>query len=395
MMSRWYAIILVAAVVGGWIAYPSLYPFLAETARLGRLPAIDWNRLKPGALVSGGTAAERGAEWPRLEKVAITDHRFDAVVIIEGNAKRGTGFIIKRDGVPCIVTSQHALAGNSKLVIRDTAGRGFKGGRMFAARDADVAMIEIEAPEPGLPSLAVAGDVAGMVRPGEEILLAGDAQGTGVIKLSPGKVQAIEPVFVAITNTVYSGLRGAPLYHPDSRSVIGVLAEAPESPLRNRNRGSLVHRSERPAAAGPPSRFFGHRLDTITEWEALDWGDFQEATAAAEQGRNELEMVFHFVSGRRGYGSLRELKAAEEKARMRLANRTLSQRDRQKTVEELLRLARSVVDRRLALLNRMRLSHIHREDLKELGALAEEIRKEIAVAEQDCESFAHRLGLHY
>ena len=399
MFLKWYVIILLGTTVGGWFAYPYAYPVIAETIKRGNLPKIDWDRLKPGSLAPGyessGGYEEVGltSGGKRMKKLAPNDRRFDGVVMIEGSAHRSTGFIIKPEDTYFIVTSQHALAGNRKLTIRDAKGRTLRGKNMRAAMLEDIVMMEIDSPPAGLPFFRVASDVDRTAKLQDEIMIAGDGEGTGVVKLTVGRLQAIESVILEVNNDILSALRGGPLFHPGSGTVIGVLAEATKSSMGAAVRGVPGRSSDGTSTEG--ILYFGHRIDKIDKWQPLDWSDFHEASVAAQRAKSELQMVAAFLSGDGGYSRLKELKVAEEKAAMTLANRSLSKRDRQKAVEELLRVARSIAERRVLQLKNTKMYFIHRQDMKDLKALAKQVKDDLTLAEEEGEGFVKRHGLRW
>ncbi|MCB1096051.1 MAG: trypsin-like peptidase domain-containing protein [Verrucomicrobiae bacterium] len=393
-MLKWYSIMLLGAVVGGWFAYPFAYPALMEAAARGGIPEIDWSQFKPGSLLSSGEDTDGGSdEKSSAERVAAGDFRFRAVVMIEGSDHPATGCIIKKDDVFYIVTSQHALAGNRKLKITDSSGREFRGKRMLAAKTADVALIEIDSPPDGLAAMSVAEDVARVAKVDDKVLIPGDGKGLGVLEVGVGQLTAIESVILSANFDMRPALRGAPIFHSPTRSVIGIIAEATESSMPGnvkgvRGRGS----NSRPLKVA--IRYFGHRLDTIKQWDALDWSRFQLTTTAIVEAREELEMVSRFVEGFAGYGELEELKEAELRATEVLANPRLSQNDRQRAVGELLRIARSIVSRRMAPLLKPGLYYIHLEDVKELKALADKINAEIIRTESNIDDFGRQRGFN-
>lgn len=395
-MFKWYVIVLLASIIGGWIAYPVTYPLIIDGVKRGSLAEIDWSKFEPGSLSpdTENSTRDGGSREEVMQTVAPEDNRFDAVVMIDGNQHQATGCIVMRQDNYYIVTSQHALAGNQKLTVSDGRGRALRGKKMLAAQTGDVVMIEIESPPEGIASMAIAQDVDGVTRAGDEILIAGDGRAIGIVELEAGKLMSVEPEVLEVEVRVYPGLRGAPLYHPKSRSLLGVLAESYEGSIDGNARGTIGGASVDPGAA-LSVRYFGQRLDTITQWEALDWQSFQAASTAAANAREELNQLACFVSGRPGYSALKDLKTAETQTNQMLANPSLSQRDREKAVEELLRIARSISSRNLNILKKSKIYYIHRQDMKELAAIAEKINTTITHAERNVEDFGRERGFRF
>ncbi|MDA0812509.1 MAG: hypothetical protein O3C21_09010 [Verrucomicrobia bacterium] len=392
-MFKWYVIMLLGAVISGWFAYPFAHPVLVKVADSGGVPGMDWNRLKPGSLLDPGENAPTPSTVEQVtQPVPPGDYRFGAVVMIEGSNHPATGCIIKRDGVFYIVTSQHALAGNRKLKIMDGKGTEFRGKKVMAAKTADVVLIEIESPPDGLIAMPVAESVDSVAKVDDKLLIPGDGKGLGAIEVGIGQLTAIEPVVLVANLDIYTGLRGAPMFHTQSGSMIGIIAEATEASMGSDAKGVRARRStiKRGEAA---TLYFGHRLDTIKQWELLDWSRFQLTSTAIVDAREELEKVSRFVSGNAGNETPEELKEAEMRATEVLANPRLSQRDRQKAVGELLRIARSIVSRRMDPLLKSNLYYIHLQDVRELIALSDEIKAEITRTESNVEDFGRQRGL--
>ena len=391
-MFKWYVIMLLGAVVGGWFAYPFAHPVLVEVAESGAVPEMDWNKLKPGSLLDPGKNSPTPSTVGKTtQPIAPGDYRFGAVVMIEGNDHPATGCIIRRDGVFYIVTSQHALAGNRKLKITDSKGTEFRGKKMVAAKTADVVLIEIDSAPDDLVAMPVAENVDGVAKVDDKLLIPGDGKGLGAIEVGVGQLTAIEPVVLVANLDIYPSLRGAPIFHAQSRSMIGIIAEATEASMGSEVKGVRARRSSSKRGV-VVNRYFGHRLDTIEQWEVLDWSLFQLTSTAIVDAREDLEKVSRFVSGNAGNETLPELKEAEMRATEVLANPTLSQRDRQKAVGELLRIARFIVSRRMDPLLKSNLYYIHRQDVRELTALSDGIKAEITRTESNVEDFGRQRG---
>ncbi|MGK0188535.1 MAG: hypothetical protein ACI9R3_004346 [Verrucomicrobiales bacterium] len=400
-MFKWYVIFLVSSVMSGWFSYPFTYPIITETVSRGELPQIDWSKLKPGSLsiVGDDDASSGGTSIRGSRPIESGDHRFDAVVMITGNRHQATGCVIKREGSYFILTSQHALEGNQKLTIMDAKGQEYRGKKILAAKSADVALIEIDSPKGNLATLQLATEVHKIAKPNDSLLVPGDGRSLNVIELGLGALIAIDPALLEIDIDAYPSLRGAPLYHSESGSVIGILAEASVAAMGKRKNSSsapigIMGRGAYSRDEADSVLYFGQRMDASFQWEPLDWSDFQTASSVVDLARKDLHQILQFVSGEQGYAGLTEIKEEEKRAREMLANPTLSKKDRLKAVAEIVRIAGGLTSRRLNTLIKAKRYYIHRQDMTELKGIVDEIKKKIIEVESDVELFGRRIGLN-
>lgn len=412
-MLKWYALVLIGAAIGGWLLYPFAYPAVTKVVASGELPKIDWSRLKPASLAmlkegpvssveeypDSTISAPPKAVLPKRIPIASGDRRFDPVVMIEGSGHRATGCIIKRGESFYILTSQHALEGNPRLKVTDSAGREFRGRKIIAAQNADVAMIEIESPPADLAHMQVAQNVEAIAKLQDKLLIAGDSSSDGVLEMERGKLRAIDSSVLDIEAKIYPGLRGAPIFHPESRAMIGIVAEVGEGTMEEMRKtlkadvsgviGDAVLSPELTVSV----YYIGQRIDTIDRWELLDWSDFQSAAATIKEARIQLDQILRFLSGDSGYWGIPELQKAEREVRQLLIDPTRSQSDRLNAVEDIIQVAQSMTSRLSQDLKKAKYYHIHKRDFVELMRIVKEIGSVAKEANDDLEGFGRQFGL--
>lgn len=235
-----------------------------------------------------------------------------AIVTISGQHGSGTGFICNFRGKAYVITNQHVLAAGNQLTIRTAAGFPLVARQIFAATDADIALIQCVSIPPGTTSLEIAIPTDKAIQRDDPVVVPGNSKGDGVITQTPGKLLAVGPQRIEVDNPVYPGNSGSPIIHVPSTKVIGVLTEAELVSLNEFEKASF--RSQN-SAIKSEVRYFGHRIDSVQKWEVLDWNTFQQTEALIQQSRGELNAIIaYFTDSSQGYKNFKELHVARNAA---------------------------------------------------------------------------------
>ena len=177
----------------------------------------------------------------------LTEAQARAVVVIKGDNAEGTGFLVKTATGPMIITNQHVLEANPHLQITTSDGQTVKYLGLQGASDRDLAMIPIV--DNGYSYLELATDVGNTVQVGDEVMTPGNSEGGDVLLNTDGHVVALGPQKVEISNPIYHGNSGGPIFHVKSGKVIGVVTEA-----RRSIRATNSTRPPSPATTRPSPR---------------------------------------------------------------------------------------------------------------------------------------------
>lgn len=151
------------------------------------------------------------------------DEATECVVLIEGDAGSGTGFLCFDSGFFYIYTNAHVLAGNRQLKITTPLGQGFSKFRFIETAphgydNGDLVRLALaELPEKAL-RLAPAEKVP---KADDAIWALGNSQGSGVIRALEGKLVSIGPTRLEITAEIVKGNSGGPILDSEF-NVVGV-----------------------------------------------------------------------------------------------------------------------------------------------------------------------------
>lgn len=191
-----------------------------------------------------------------------------AMVIVEGEKGRGSGFVTRMDGKAYVVTNSHVIVGSSKVAFKTLANKELVIGTLQIADKVDLVRAEVADAGHTLP---VAQRPEETLKIGDEIVVAGNAEGEGVVREIKGKVTGIGPSLIEVDAPFVPGNSGSPIL--DSKGqVLGVATylkiprippPAGESSGATGVRGQTV-----PPAGGSLNeiRRFGFRLDSVAKW---------------------------------------------------------------------------------------------------------------------------------
>jgi hypothetical protein len=223
---------------------PTLFPTVPPIATI---PALE----DPASIA-------RGAELVREAS--------ENLVFVESPDGKGSGFVCKMNGKNVLVTNQHVIAGNPAARFTTLGQTVLKPQAARAAAGHD--LIAYDSPG-AFSAFEMETDVLRNVSVGDPVVVLGNTEGASVIKPLHGKVVAIGPNLIEISNEFMPGNSGSPIVHLKSGKVVGVATYA------------IIRNVDTLTKSGPGSvRRFGYRLDSVQQWQPVDWATYQAEAAS-------------------------------------------------------------------------------------------------------------------
>jgi len=183
---------------------------------------------------------------------------------------------------------------------------------MQLAVDHEVCRMKV-GPNTAAPELMT--DLDAVVRIGDEILVPGNAEGAGVIKPFHGRIVGIGPNLVEVDAPFVPGNSGSPIIHQASGKVVGVATYLMTRKVDQSGTGKVE----------TVVRRFGYRIDSVKQWEAVNWPRFYAQSAQTQQIESfGAEFLKLFENAKAGHlassdytnpGIRRALQAFESKVR--------------------------------------------------------------------------------
>jgi hypothetical protein len=193
----------------------------------------------------------------------------ESLIFVEGADGQGSGFICMLNGKRVLVTNQHVIRGNPAMQFTTLNQAAVKVGPARTATAHDIIVYDVTDP---VPALEATTDFAQSVSVGDEVVVLGNTEGARVIKPLAGKVVGVGPNLVEISSEFLPGNSGSPIIHLKSGKVIGIATYAI---VRDVN--SLT--GQRQASV----RRFGYRLDSVQNWQPVNWAIYQAEAAATKK----------------------------------------------------------------------------------------------------------------
>jgi hypothetical protein len=206
----------------------------------------------------------------------------NAMVIIEGDYSRGTGFLAKLHGQFFVITNQHVLSGNQQFTITGMDGTKYPSdGPIFASRNYDIALIHVPVPD---HALDVAGNIDNIV--GDPVAVPGNSDGADVITLANGRVLGFGPQLVEVDAKFVHGNSGSPIIDRNTGQVIGVATFVTMYNIDDLRRAANVR----------TVRWFGYRLDNIKDWDKINWKKFSEEGVALREASDLTDALVQVLN---------------------------------------------------------------------------------------------------
>lgn len=305
----------------------------------------------------------------------------NAIVTISGHEGAGTGFICNFRGKPYVATNQHVLSVGDGLTIRTSSGIPIVPSQIFAATDADIALVQCASIPPGTTALDVATLENLSLEKDNATLVPGNSKGDGVITQTPGKLLAIGPQRIEVDNPVYPGNSGSPIIHVSSKQVIGVLTEAELVSFNEFEKASFRSKD---SSIKSTIRYFGYRLDSVRQWEGLNWSVFQRTEALLKQSRDELDAILAYLTtSSSSYKKFRELHETRNAAATIFNDRHVSNADKIEAYEGFLRDVARMAQRAKARLDSQKVYFSQQHSLETITRMSDVIVAGIDIAQRD------------
>jgi len=202
------------------------------------------------ALASAGRAADK-------DKAAalVRDHR-SGLVFFEGRSGMGSGFITDIKGRKFLITNAHVLAAIKAATFKLLDRTVVRVGAASVAMGHDLIALTVVEGGTAIPTVASLDKEAQI---GDTVVVLGNAEGAGVVNLLEGKLTGIGPDRVEVDAPFVPGNSGSPIIHVQSGKVIGVATYVMVKKIGPREE---------------KVRRFGFRLDSVQQWQSIDWKRF-------------------------------------------------------------------------------------------------------------------------
>jgi hypothetical protein len=206
------------------------------------------------------------------------------VVLIKGKTGAGSGFVLNQKGRKFLASNAHVLAGirSPTFTTLDRTPIKLKPGSALVAVGHDILLFEVQESGNGIPVMDA---FAGTVAINDPIAVCGNTGGSDVATLIKGKVVGIGPDRIEISAEIERGNSGSPILHLPSGKAIGVAA--------------YVTREEVFSGENKVRRF-GYRLDSVKQWQPVEWARFYaeaDKLEKIETTTSELAHAFLELNG--------------------------------------------------------------------------------------------------
>jgi hypothetical protein len=216
-----------------------------------------------------------------------------ALVLIKGDYGEGTGFLAKTKDGFAVITNLHVIAANPHLQITTAAGAQIKTTRLQGASDRDLAMFLIQDDHYSYLDLA---DLAqDNVQTYDDVITPGNSEGGEVMLNTKGTILGIGPEKVEISNPIYHGNSGGPVFHLKSGKVVGVVTEGMK--VRPSDWLDKASAANAASAISGTVRYFALRIDDVPNWETYDMDGFLAQTTFLKHFQEQSRAIDSFLNG--------------------------------------------------------------------------------------------------
>lgn len=329
----------------------------------------------------------------------LTPDEISAIVTISGEAGAGSGFLCRFQDKVWLVTNQHVLAGMKDATFRSQSGELLKMRSLRAASSVDLAIVEIESLPVGAKPLELLENLEATIRKDDAVCIPGNSKGDGVVTQTHGKLLAFGPDKIETDCPVYSGNSGSPIIHRRSGKVVGVLTEALLYNFDSFDKASFKNKD---SAIKSEIRYFGYRVDNVSEWHKLDWPEFQEHDALISESQQELEWIAAYFTGASdSFKAFKDLHLARNKiiAALERNDLALSEKINERrrfvwSVEGLIKrsLNRATTDIHRHLRKQRQLSFVHHKRVEDIKAMSEQLAGGVEIVRRDDQLIAELIS---
>ena len=213
--------------------------------------------------------------------------------MVKGDLGEGTGFLVKTAYGPVVVTNHHVIRANPNIRILTTTGEEIKTLGLEGASDRDLVMFKIQ--DDHYTYFDLASDIGGTVATGDAVVTPGNSEGGEVVLDTKGAVLGVGPEQIEISNPIYHGNSGGPVYHVKSGKVLAVVTMAKKVDTSNAlDKASFENKD---SAIGGEMRYFSLRLDTVPKWEDYDWNRFLNETTFLKNFHDQSRSLDSYMNG--------------------------------------------------------------------------------------------------
>jgi hypothetical protein len=248
------------------------------------------------ALVKGpvGEEPESGlpavtlADFPEFDSSIIRD----SLVLVEGPRSAGSGFLVRVGGEPYLYSNAHVLSAERNLKLRSQAGAAIRVGEAEAALGHDIVRFELpnEAAQ-----LEAALDAEELVKVGDPVVVLGNEEGAGVVTELTGRVVGIGHDRIEVDAEFLPGNSGSPIIHLPSGKVIAIATYIKRRDFETVRSEAMKGEGERTEWGIDAYRRFGYRLDSVEDWQPVQWNVFYEDAASLAQVEKVTKDLFVFM----------------------------------------------------------------------------------------------------
>ena len=221
----------------------------------------------PGPETPGNPPAAHG---PYTISEIVRDYR-NSLVFVTGSNGAGSGFLATIGKANFLVTNAHVAAGVKGAGFKTLEGEDVKLGAPAVAVGHDIFVMQ--APPGGKPFQVMTG-VDAHASIGDDVVVLGNAEGAGVINSIPGRIVGLGTNLVEVDAPFVPGNSGSPIIHLKTGMVIGVATY-----LTIKNFDPATKQMTR----DPVVRRFGYRLDSVKNWQPVNWAAFAAQATEMEK----------------------------------------------------------------------------------------------------------------
>jgi hypothetical protein len=186
---------------------------------------------------------------------ALDASALQAMVIVEGDEGRGSGFVLKMGDKTFLITNSHVVRGNRNVKFKNLRNVELTAGPLEIADEVDA----VRAIVTGVADVLEIEPNINKIKIGDEVVVAGNSEGAGVVREIPGKIVGIGPDRIEVDAEFVPGNSGSPILLKSTGKVIGIATYmyVPRGRVGTKSPFSLNE-----------VRRFGYRLDTVAKWVA-------------------------------------------------------------------------------------------------------------------------------
>ena len=239
-----------------WLKFRFVFALFATLVSVPVLAAED----APSS-TSASESGEADAKSNPGKPSSLGAETLQSMVIVEGKRGRGSAFVVKMDGRTYVVTNSHVVRGNDQLKFKKLNNEELAFGPLEIADHADLVRAELQRPSQALDLLPHADQ---KLKIGDEVVVAGNSEGAGVVRELAGKIVGLGPDRIEVDATFVPGNSGSPILLKSTKQVVGVATYVNIPYFFRCPRARSLQ--DQPITSLNEVRRFGYRLDTVGQW---------------------------------------------------------------------------------------------------------------------------------